>query len=192
MADVDGRRARTRTPRVMCLHGHGEHACRVEWEDLGERRRQDDVPCGWVRSTFAAEEAEGTLSRDGIAIVRKDDDTVRVIPRAREARHEDVPEPAHDDRVHVFTVRWAGANRTVICESAEASRPGVHPAMPFTPSTPRIVGLALVLVSLEAFFGLTMPGGPWYGSLFAGALGVCGTLFGMPLLVMGTLRQPRA
>lgn len=53
----------------------------------------------------------------------------------------------------------------------------------------RLVGLASVLLSASLFFGLSLTGGTRYGALVLGTLGVCGTLFGMPLLVTGRLRQ---
>jgi hypothetical protein len=57
----------------------------------------------------------------------------------------------------------------------------------------RLVGLALVLLAMLFFFGLTIPGlmGPWYSRAVLGTLAVGGVLFGMPLLVTGRLRQRR-
>jgi hypothetical protein len=54
-----------------------------------------------------------------------------------------------------------------------------------------VVGLALVLLGTAIFFAMTIPGGRWYGYAAAGMVAVCATLFGMPLLVTGRVRQPR-
>ncbi len=61
-----------------------------------------------------------------------------------------------------------------------------HP--PDSPLVRRIFGLALVLLSLCVFYGLTLPG-PWSAHLLLGSLGVTGTFLGMPLLVTGRIRQ---
>jgi hypothetical protein len=57
----------------------------------------------------------------------------------------------------------------------------------------RVVGLALVLVSLTLWYSLTLPAlqGPWYVTGAVGIGAACGTLCGMPLLVTGRIRQKR-
>jgi hypothetical protein len=57
--------------------------------------------------------------------------------------------------------------------------------------TPRVVGLAIVLMSLMLFYGLTLPQLQERG-VVVGIMcfwGVCGTLLGMPMLVTGRVRQ---
>jgi hypothetical protein len=57
----------------------------------------------------------------------------------------------------------------------------------------RAIGLGLVLVSLMLFYGMTVPGllGSPYAIALFGAVGVLGTMSGMPLLVTGRFRQRR-
>jgi hypothetical protein len=63
---------------------------------------------------------------------------------------------------------------------------------PESPLVRRIFGLALVLLSLCVFYGLTLPGGPWSAHLLLGSFGVTGTFVGMPLFVTGRIRQTSA
>lgn len=77
------------------------------------------------------------------------------------------------------------------------------PSMPLGPSTStrqspgawmdRLVGFVLVFVSMILFYGMTIPSlmGPWICRCLVGVLAVCGTFFGMPLLVTGRVRQSR-
>lgn len=57
----------------------------------------------------------------------------------------------------------------------------------------RVVGLALVLVSLTLWYSLTLPAmrSAWYVTVAVGIGAACGTFFGMPLLVTGRVRQKR-
>jgi type IV secretory pathway VirB3-like protein len=58
----------------------------------------------------------------------------------------------------------------------------------------RVTGLGLVLASMTLFYGMTDPAwifGRSYACAIAGIAAVCGTFFGMPLLIIGRIRQRR-
>jgi hypothetical protein len=57
----------------------------------------------------------------------------------------------------------------------------------------RLVGFGLVAVGVLLFYMLSIPGlvASEFGFIVVGIAGVCGVFFGMPLLVMGRIRQVR-